>query len=91
MRLRPNYCQLNDSGLPHMKRKCCHRSLRRELLHRRVCAVRRRKPAARTNSGPLAFPHIVAKDGRYALFVDGAPYLMLGFALHGILQGKTVR
>jgi beta-galactosidase GanA len=23
-------------------------------------------------------PHIVKKDGRYALFVDGAPYLMLG-------------
>jgi len=25
-----------------------------------------------------SIPHIVQKDGRYALFVDGAPYLMLG-------------
>ena len=25
-----------------------------------------------------SIPHIVHKDGRYALFVDGAPYLMLG-------------
>ena len=25
-----------------------------------------------------SIPHIVHKDGRCALFVDGAPYLMLG-------------
>ncbi|HEY1203053.1 MAG: DUF5597 domain-containing protein [Bryobacteraceae bacterium] len=28
--------------------------------------------------GPQPIPRIVQKDGRYALFVDGAPYLMLG-------------
>ncbi len=28
--------------------------------------------------GPTPMPRIVQKDGRYALFVDGAPYLMLG-------------
>src|SRR5256885_168828 len=27
-------------------------------------------------------PHIVQKDGRYALFVDGAPYLILGAQAH---------
>ena len=27
-------------------------------------------------------PHIVQKDGRYALFVDDAPYLMLGAQVH---------
>jgi beta-galactosidase GanA len=31
---------------------------------------------AQPTGGPL--PRIVEKDGRYALFVDGAPYLMLG-------------
>jgi beta-galactosidase GanA len=28
--------------------------------------------------GPGSLPHIVEKDGRHALIVDGAPYLMLG-------------
>ena len=27
-------------------------------------------------------PHLAKKDGRYALFVDGAPYLMLGAQVH---------
>jgi hypothetical protein len=27
-------------------------------------------------------PHMVKKDGRFALFVDGAPYLMLGAQVH---------
>jgi beta-galactosidase GanA len=31
---------------------------------------------AQSNSHPI--PHIEQKNGRYALFVDGAPYLMLG-------------
>lgn len=30
------------------------------------------------SSGAQSLPHIVHKDGRYALFVDGAPFLMLG-------------
>ena len=29
-------------------------------------------------AGPQPIPRIVQKDGRYALFVDGAPFLMLG-------------
>ncbi len=29
-------------------------------------------------TGPQPIPRIVHQDGRYALFVDGAPYLMLG-------------
>ena len=29
-------------------------------------------------AGPQPIPRIVQKDGRYSLFVDGAPYLMLG-------------
>lgn len=29
-------------------------------------------------TGPAPLPRIVQKDGRYALFVDGAPYLILG-------------
>ena len=29
-------------------------------------------------AGPQPLPRLVQKDGRYALFVDGAPYLMLG-------------
>ncbi|MGD0767281.1 MAG: DUF5597 domain-containing protein [Tepidisphaeraceae bacterium] len=33
-------------------------------------------PQARADDGSI--PRIVQKDGRYALFVDGAPYLMLG-------------
>ena len=37
-------------------------------------------PALPAQSSPHSpsLPHIVEKDGRYALFVDGAPYLMLG-------------
>jgi hypothetical protein len=31
---------------------------------------------------PNPIPRIVKKDGRYALFVDGAPYLMLGAQVH---------
>jgi hypothetical protein len=34
--------------------------------------------AARAASDDNAIPHIVQKDGRYALFVDGSPYLILG-------------
>jgi beta-galactosidase GanA len=35
---------------------------------------------AQTNQQPLPhpIPHLVQKDGRYALFVDGAPFLILG-------------
>ena len=35
---------------------------------------------AQTKETPL--PHLVKKNGRYALFVDGAPYLMLGAQVH---------
>jgi len=35
---------------------------------------------AQVKEHPL--PRIVEKDGRYALFVDGAPYLMLGAQIH---------
>ncbi len=31
---------------------------------------------------PHPIPHIVKKDGRFALFVDDAPYLMLGAQVH---------
>jgi hypothetical protein len=34
--------------------------------------------AARGETSDSSLPHIVQKEGRYALFVDGAPYLMLG-------------
>ena len=37
-------------------------------------------PVARAKERPL--PRLVKKDGRYALFVDGAPYLMLGAQVH---------
>jgi beta-galactosidase GanA len=37
-------------------------------------------PAAQAKERPL--PRLVKKDGRYALFVDGAPYLMLGAQVH---------
>jgi hypothetical protein len=36
--------------------------------------------AAQDKEHPI--PHIVEKDGRYALFVDDAPYLMLGAQVH---------
>src|ERR1035437_1949042 len=36
--------------------------------------------AAQVKEHPI--PHIVEKDGRYALFVDDAPYLMLGAQVH---------
>ncbi|MGA1984052.1 MAG: DUF5597 domain-containing protein [Acidobacteriaceae bacterium] len=36
--------------------------------------------AAQVKRNPI--PHIVEKDGRYALFVDDAPYLMLGAQVH---------
>ena len=35
---------------------------------------------AQVKEGPL--PRLVKKDGRFALFVDGAPYLMLGAQVH---------
>jgi hypothetical protein len=35
---------------------------------------------AQVKESPL--PRLVKKDGRYALFVDGAPYLMLGAQVH---------
>jgi hypothetical protein len=35
-------------------------------------------PSAWADGEDAAIPHIVQRDGRYALFVDGAPYLMLG-------------
>jgi hypothetical protein len=38
------------------------------------------QPAVAAAAKPL--PRIVFKDGRYALFVDGAPYLMLGAQVH---------
>ncbi len=34
------------------------------------------QPQAQEDNHPI--PHIVKKDGRYGLFVDGAPYLILG-------------
>jgi hypothetical protein len=39
-----------------------------------------RQPGIAAAAKPL--PRIVNKDGRYALFVDGAPYLMLGAQVH---------
>src|ERR1039457_3115466 len=36
--------------------------------------------AAQVKEHPI--PHLVEKDGRYALFVDDAPYLMLGAQVH---------
>ena len=36
--------------------------------------------SAQVKDGPI--PRLVKKDGRYALFVDGAPYLMLGAQTH---------
>ena len=42
---------------------------------RRRCAGRRRAEAVRRES---TMPRLVQKDGRYALLVDGAPFLMLG-------------
>lgn len=39
-----------------------------------------RQPAVAAAAKPL--PRIVNKEGRYALFVDGAPYLMLGAQVH---------
>src|ERR1017187_4657429 len=44
-------------------------------LHAQVAA-----PPAQVKERPL--PRLVKKDGRYALFVDGAPYLMLGGKTH---------
>src|ERR1035441_11016369 len=44
-------------------------------LHAQVAA-----PPAQVKERPL--PRLVKKDGRYALFVDGAPYLMLGAPTH---------
>ena len=35
---------------------------------------------AQVKERPL--PRLVKKDGRFALFVDGAPYLMLGAQVH---------
>ncbi|HEX4054548.1 MAG TPA: DUF5597 domain-containing protein [Tepidisphaeraceae bacterium] len=35
-------------------------------------------PLAQAQGDDASLPHIVQKDGRYALFVDGAPYLILG-------------
>jgi beta-galactosidase GanA len=35
-------------------------------------------PAAERAAANHTMPHLVEKDGRHALFVDGAPYLMLG-------------
>jgi beta-galactosidase GanA len=40
-----------------------------------ACGVTR-KPHGETSDRPL--PQVVQRDGRYALFVDGAPYLILG-------------
>src|ERR1035441_10272892 len=37
-------------------------------------------PPAPAKDRPL--PRLVKQDGRYALFVDGAPYLMLGAQVH---------
>jgi hypothetical protein len=37
-------------------------------------------PPAQVKERPI--PRLVKKDGRYALFVDGAPYLMLGAQTH---------
>src|SRR5580658_10881073 len=41
-----------------------------------VAFVMVQDPLAKADGDSI--PHIVQKDGRYALFVDGAPYLMLG-------------
>ena len=42
-----------------------------------ACSV----PAARAQTDP-PLPHLVSKDGRHALIVDGAPYLILGVQAH---------
>ena len=41
-----------------------------------LTALSQAAPAVAAKSAPL--PAIVEKDGRFALMVDGAPYLMLG-------------
>ena len=45
-----------------------------------IAAVAQTPPAAAVPAKPL--PSIVEKDGRFALMVDGAPYLMLGVQAH---------
>ena len=44
------------------------------LLSASICSP----SLAQTGGSASSLPHIVEKDGRFALMVDGAPYLMLG-------------
>ena len=48
------------------------------LAPRLVCAAILTAAAALPQTTETPLPRIVQKDGRYALFVDGAPFLMLG-------------
>lgn len=41
-----------------------------------------RGPVQRDYADDPTFPHFVARDGRHALMVDGAPYLVLGAQAH---------
>jgi len=45
-------------------------------IGRRSGGVRRRGYGVRADQPAVRFPRLVHKDGRYALFVDDAPYLM---------------
>jgi hypothetical protein len=38
--------------------------------------------AAPAQAGDNGLPHLVTQDGRHALIVDGAPFLMLGAQAH---------
>ncbi|MGA7916484.1 MAG: DUF5597 domain-containing protein [Candidatus Acidiferrales bacterium] len=64
-------------GPAHMNGECFHRSLGVScciVALMLCCAV----SPLRAQTPDRSLPHIVEKDGRYALFVDGEPYLMLG-------------
>ncbi|MGA2589133.1 MAG: DUF5597 domain-containing protein [Bryobacteraceae bacterium] len=48
------------------------------IAPRLLCAAAIAAAAALPQTTDIALPRIVQKDGRYALFVDGAPFLILG-------------
>ena len=45
-------------------------------------------PQVQVEERPI--PHLVKKDGRFALFVDDAPYLMLGAQVHNSARGRSL-
>jgi beta-galactosidase GanA len=46
------------------------------------CNAKKEKAPAPVAQKAVEIPNVVQKDGRYALMVDGAPYLMLGAQAH---------